>query len=171
MDTRDIHGELVTALERRGKTRQAGDLVYFCCPRHEDKNPSAWLGEHRWGCHACGFEEYLETLCVEVGVAPPKYGFTVEDYAQLKGFSLEKLKKWGVETGRTMKFDNDLVAIPYRDADGKLLRHKFRKATGTFWDPDHGKGQTYLYGLDMLAKTPATMPVILVEGESDCHAA
>ena len=171
MDTRDIHTELVAALERRGKTRQAGDLVEFCCPRHEDKKPSAWLGNSRWGCHACGFEEYLDTLCTEVGVAPPKDGFTLEDYADLKCFSVENLRRWGVETGRTSKFDNDLVAIPYRDADGKTPRVKFRKASGTFWDPDHGKGQTHLYGLDMLAKAPNDMAVVMVEGESDCHAA
>lgn len=171
MDKQHVHGDLVVALERRGKTREAGDLLEFCCPRHEDTNPSAWLGEHRWGCHACGFEERLGTLCTELGIDPPKYGFTVEDYAQLKGFELSKLCKWGVETGRTMKWpDNDLVAIPYRDANGETIRIKFRKATGTFWDPDHGNG-AYLYGLDMLAKTPNDMPVVLVEGESDCHAA
>ena len=171
MDTRDIRTELVTALERRGKVRRSGKTLEFCCPQHDDTNPSAWLGEHHWGCHACGFDEPLDSLCDHLGVERPTWGFTLEQYAELKRFDIPKLQKWGVETA-TIGNGGQVVAFAYRDAEGKTLRRKFRRLTGdtlTWWE---GKSlPTHLYGLDMLAKTPATMPVILVEGESDCHAA
>jgi DNA-binding Lrp family transcriptional regulator len=168
MDRRDVHGELVAALERRGKTRRNGDLIEFCCPRHKDKNPSAWLGEWRWGCHACGFEESLVSLCEEMGVEQPTSAFTLERYAEMKGFAVPKLAKWGLETVEAPN-GGQVVAIPYRDTEGNLLRRKFRGHKGTWWE---GRNlPTHLYGLDMLAKSPPVMPVVLVEGESDCHAA
>lgn len=169
MDRFDVHGALVTALKSRSgqKTREANGLLEFRCPRHKDTEPSAWLGDARWGCFACGFEERLDTLCDELGVSRPTFGLTLEQYAEQKGFVIEKLLKWGLATGTSEK-GATVVVIPYRDAKGQTLRNKLRGAKGSWWE---GKGlPTHLYGLDMLAKTPATFPVIIVEGESDCHA-
>lgn len=169
MDRRDVRAEIEMALRGRGdqKLVRANGKLQFRCPRHQDKTPSAWLGDYRWGCFACGFEERLETLCDELGVERPAFGLTVEQYADQKGFTLDKLTRWGVHTGRSDK-GATVVVIPYRDAAGKVLRNKLRGTKGSWWE---GSGlPTYLYGLDMLAKTRTTTAVIVVEGESDCHA-
>lgn len=169
MQRADLRATLEEALRSRAgqKVVRTNGKVQFRCPRHDDKTPSAWLGDARWGCFACGFEERLDTLCDELGVERPAYGLSVEDYAQAKGFSLEKLAKWGVRTGTSDK-GATVVVIPYRDASGAVLRNKLRGPKGSWWE---GRDlPTHLYGLEMLAKTKPTMPVIVVEGESDCHA-
>lgn len=169
MDRLDLRANLVTALKATHgqKVREANGKVEFRCPRHDDKTPSAWLGDARWGCQACGFTEGLDTLCDALGVDRPVFGLTLEQYAEQKSFTMDKLHKYGLSTGRSEK-GAQVVVIPYRDAKGKTLRNKLRGAKGSWWE---GKGlPTHLYGLDVLARTPATMPVIVVEGESDCHA-
>lgn len=173
MDRNDYRAEIIRALKMQPGTKvleKSKELASFRCIRHNDSNPSAWVGEARWGCYSCAFEEPLDTLAGELGVAAPerKTGLTVEAYADRKGFTLARLQGWGVRTV-TGKFGNDCVAIPYYDGDGTtLLRTKHRTPDKTFWHTDgHG---TFLYGLNVLAKSP-NAPVLLVEGESDCHAA
>lgn len=165
----DLKSECEQALAARGsKPKRRGDVVEFRCIRHSDKSASAWVGNAKWGCAACAFEEPITTLCEELGVAVPRGGgFTVEEYAELKGFSLDALTKWGVRT-TTSQHGNDVVEIPYRDAEGRTLRAKQRTRDKNWWDPK-GTG-SYLYGLNLLALSPAPAPVIVVEGESDCHA-
>lgn len=165
----DLKSECERALAARGmKPKKRGDVVEFRCVRHSDKSASAWVGNAKWGCAACGFEEPIATLCGELGVTVPRRGgFTVEDYAELKGFSLDALTKWGVRT-TTSQHGNDVVEIPYRDAEGKTLRAKQRTRDKSWWNPN-GVG-SYLYGLQILAQSPPSAPVIVVEGESDCHA-
>lgn len=166
----DLRAELLHALQARGKVRERGDIADFFCPRHEDgKNPAAWLGQARWGCNACGFEEPLETLASELGVPVAPRGYTVEQYADEKGFTLPLLARWGVCTGQDDK-GRAVVVIPYRDKDGAVLRNKLRGANGAkWWEGKHRP--VYLYGLDQLHAAASERPVILVEGESDCHAA
>ena len=165
-----VHAILV----RGGKTRDAGKVFEFCCPRHKDKSPSAWLGDGAWGCHACGFKEPLGTLADELGVPRPQTGYDIEEYALEKGFSVALLHEFGVETSIDEN-GRSRVTIPYRDENGDLLRNKCRGrkyANGknaAWWE---GTGlPTYLYGIDRLAAADQAQPVILVEGESDCHAA
>lgn len=161
-----IIGELRT---RSVKLNERGAVARFNCVIEKHKSPlSAWMGDGAWGCHACGVDgEPLEKLARHLGIDVPKSGgLTVEEYAEHKRFVLSKLTAWGVHT--TDGKYGPLVAIPYRDADGKTLRTKHRHRNGTFWHDD-GAG-THPYGLDMLAKHPGKS-VILVEGESDCHAA
>ena len=106
------------------------------------------------------------------GKMPTNY--TVDDYSGEKELTTAKLSKYGLETvdGRVGR----LVRIPYRQPDGTLFRYKFRGPLNgdgkhlSFWDDKKGGG-TLLYGLDFLARTPDERPVILCEGESDCHAA
>jgi len=173
MDDLQFRAELIHAIRvRGGKTRDGKKVFEFCCPRHEDGSPSAWVGENAWGCHACGFTESLDTLAEELGLARRSRGYTIEDYAVEKSFSVPKLMSWGVET-----FENEkgwcCVRIPYQDTHGDLLRNKFRGGADesgkhrTWWE---GQNQpTYPYGLDRLSVHSGS--VILVEGESDCHAA
>ncbi len=171
MNTHDTHGIVRAALLRaRWGAKKSGNVLAFSCPRHADRTASAWLGDHAWGCAACGFTESLRSLADHLGVAlpeaAPSNGLTVAEYAERKGLTLASLADCGVHE-TIGKYGEPLVTIPYRDAAGALLRTKYRTRKGTFWGRD-GTG-TPMYGLDRLATT--TGPVLLVEGESDCHAA
>jgi KaiC/GvpD/RAD55 family RecA-like ATPase len=165
----DRRGVLAQALLRRSGTKKTGKTIAFRCPRHSDSTASAWLGDHQWGCSACGFTEHFDTLASTLGVSLPETtarGLTLDEYAERKGLSRATLQAAGVEE-RVGKFGDAIVAIPYRDAQGAVIRTKIRTQKGTFWDRD-GEGAP-LYGQDVLAANP-TAPVIIVEGESDCHA-
>lgn len=168
METFDLRSDVVRALAADGRPIGKGTPAKFKCLRHSDKNPSAWLGDHAWGCFVCGFEESIVTLADHYGIDRPKKGFTVQDYADRKGFNVASLTSWGVrdETGQ---FGDTLVAIPYRSATGETIRTKYRTSAKTFWS--QGSGALPVYGLEILAKAKPDSPVILVEGESDCHAA
>jgi hypothetical protein len=171
VNTLDAHGVLKSALLRGGHhAKKTGKAIAFRCMRHNDSTSSAWLGDHAWGCSACGFTEPLVTLGEALGVTLPDtatsgVGLTLTEYAERKGLSLAGLAKAGVEE-RTGKYGDTLLAMPYRRADGTTIRTKCRTRKGTFWLPD-GEG-TPLYGQDVLAAS--TGPVLIVEGESDCHA-
>jgi hypothetical protein len=170
VNTLDAHGLLKSALLRgRHGAKKSGKAIAFRCTRHNDSTSSAWLGDHAWGCAACGFTEPLATLGEALGVALPDdaapSGLTLHEYAERKGLALAGLAKAGVEE-RIGKYGDAIVAMPYRRADGTTIRTKCRTRKGTFWDRD-GEG-TPLYGQDVLAAS--TGPVLIVEGESDCHA-
>ena len=170
MNTLDAHGILKSALLRgRYGAKKSGKAIAFRCVRHTDSTSSAWLGDHAWGCSACGFTEPLATLGEALGVALPDdaapSGLTLHEYAERKGLALAGLAKAGVEE-RVGKYGDAIIAMPYRRADGTVIRTKCRTRKGTFWDRD-GEG-TPLYGQDVLAAS--TGPVLIVEGESDCHA-
>jgi KaiC/GvpD/RAD55 family RecA-like ATPase len=170
MQAMDRRGVLADAVRRRPGTKKTGTTLAFRCPRHSDSTASAWLGDHQWGCSACGFTEHFDSLAEILGVTLPedtRRGLTLTEYADRKGLSLSALQSAGVHE-RTGKFGDTLVAIPYRDAEGTLLRTKLRTIKGTFWDKD-GEGAP-LYGQDVLAGAVVTAPVLIVEGESDCHA-
>ena len=170
MNTLDARGVLKSSLLRRKGTKKSGAKLAFLCPRHADSSASAWMGDHAWGCSACGFSEPLVTLGEALGVTLPDdatsaTGLTLHEYAERKGLALAGLAKAGV-TEVTGKYGQAMVSIPYFAADGSLLRTKMRTRKGTFWLKD-GVG-TPLYGQDVLASS--TGPVLIVEGESDCHA-
>jgi replicative DNA helicase len=171
MQQMDGRGILASTLLRGSHgAKKSGKSIAFRCPRHSDSTASAWLGEHAWGCSACGFTEPLRTLGEELGVALPderSKGLTLAEYCERKELSRSALERVGV-TERVGQYGDPILAIPYRDATGQTIRTKLRTRTGTFWDKD-GIG-TPLYGQDVLAQTPRETPVLLVEGESDCHA-
>jgi hypothetical protein len=171
MQGMDLHGLVRDAIKRRPGTKKSGDKLAFRCVRHSDSQASAWMGDHAWGCSACGFSEPLRSLAEALGIDVPATagrGLTMEEYAERKGLSIATLTAAGVRT-EMGKYGDPLVAIPYYDAEGNLLRTKYRTRSGTFWAKD-GVG-TPMYGLDRLALTPKDVPVVIVEGESDCHAA
>jgi KaiC/GvpD/RAD55 family RecA-like ATPase len=166
----DAHGLIKSHLLRgRYAAKKSGKSIAFRCPRHNDSTASAWLGDHAWGCSACGFSEGLATLAEILGVDIPVQtggtGLTLAEYAERKGLALDVLARAGVAQ-RDGKYGEPIVAIPYRDAEGQTIRTKCRTRKGTFWMAD-GTG-TPLYGQDILAAS--TGPVLIVEGESDCHA-
>lgn len=154
---------------RDPKAVDKGGRLRFRCPRHEDSTPSAWMKDGSWGCFACGFTEPITTLAQELGVPldGAGTGYTVNDYCAAKGFPATMLRAWGVldevVSGR------DVVAIQYHDIHGKPLRRKFRDRKGKWWE---GRNRPiYLYGLERLPEVQEGEPILVVEGESDCHAA
>lgn len=161
----DIRGALLIRPDFKAKER--GDKIHFRCPRHEDNTPSAWMRGGAWGCFSCGFTESITTLAQELGILlEGSGGYTLEDYADEKGFDLPTLRRWSVETS---EYDGrEVVRIPYFDEDGNELRARFRSRTGKWWE---GRNRPiYLYGRDHLVDAKPGDPVLLVEGESDCHA-
>lgn len=163
-----MRDEILTALRSRGKINERRGVVEFCCPRHEDREPSAWMRDHAWGCFSCNFSEPLDSLADELGVPrETSGGYTVEQYAREKKFSLTRLAEWGVDTHQNG--GRNCLVIPYLDQDGKLLRRRFRAGSKKWWE---GKDlPIYLYGLHILGlhRDKKHRSVLFVEGESDCH--
>jgi replicative DNA helicase len=118
---------------------------------------------------ACGFTEPFGTLADYLNVDltdATRQGLSLGEYAERKGLSMATLATAGVEE-RVGKYGDTVIAMPYRDAEGATIRTKVRTRSGTFWERD-GEG-TPLYGQDVLAGHISDM-VLIVEGESDCHA-
>ena len=124
MHTMDRRGVLAQALMRRKGTKKTGKTLAFQCPRHSDGTASAWLGDHQWGCSACGFTEHFDTLGEALGVSLPEVtarGLTLAEYAERKGLSRATLQAAGVEERAD---DLPVRGIP---ADQDDLRYR------TFW--------------------------------------
>lgn len=160
---------ILAALKARGKVGVRSGAVEFQCPRHDDKNASGWMRDHAWGCFACGFSEPLASLADELGLPREVNGYTVEQYAREKKFSVNLLGEWGVET--VTSGSRSCIAIPYLDEGGSVLRRKMRAGSKKWWE---GKDlPIFLYGRNVLAnhvERGAKSAVLFVEGESDCHA-
>lgn len=162
----EIRREILARPNLKAKTK--GERLYFRCPRHEDNTPSAWMAGGAWGCFSCGFEESITTLAEHVGILldGADAGYTLEDYADAKGFSVSTLRAWGLETVESK--GSPVVRIPYYDEEGNELRARFRSRTGKWWE---GRNRPiYLYGRDKLVDAKQGDRVLVVEGESDCHA-
>jgi hypothetical protein len=124
--------------------------------------------------------EAARMLAAELGIpiepGAPR-GLTLEAYALAKKLPVEFLSKLGLETIANPYRSNTMaLAIPYYRGDGVLFRKRIRQALHKqpdgkdkrmLWDKRDDKPGTILYGLEQL---PAKgCPVLLVEGESDCH--
>ena len=116
-------------------------------------------------------------LAAELGILPhAQTGMTLDRYAEAKRLPIAFLRKLGLTTiADPWGKPRQLLAIPYRNRDGSLHRHRLRvamekPADGTprlVWDKREEKLGAILYGLDVL---PAKgCPLLLVEGESDAQ--
>jgi putative DNA primase/helicase len=101
----------------------------------------------------------------------PTYGVKV--YAADKGLDAEKLAEWGLKDWRNK------IVIPYKDATGVVACTRFRNPPGftnaegkdqRFSWKSGSSGKIIPYGVWRLKDWPADCDLILVEGESDCHA-
>lgn len=170
----EILGRVESYLESQGYRRNRRGTIEFPCPAHEDHEKHAWLREYAWGCFVCGKSvdpkliSLAEHLGLDVGFSAPR-GYLLANYADEKGFSLDKLQQWGVVEVENP--DNGLLSVGFRNCepDGTLVRTQCRGKGGRQWWANDGTG-VFPYGLDFLAHVPVEKPVVLVEGTSDVHA-
>lgn len=99
-------------------------------------------------------------------------GLTLENYAESKGFSVDVLRGNGMSTLQHPSYGT-CVRIPYLDEKGQEVATRYRLSmTG---DPFRWKAGTkakgLLYGAHRLDSYRAGTYAVIVEGESDCHAA
>ena len=107
---------------------------------------------------------------------PFKYGLTLAEYAKHRKFDPALLRHWGLYDGtyttkKGQKYPG--LAVPYKNAAGETTALRWRmlldrpeKGPSAFlWNKGN---RASLYGLWRLDN--AEKSVILVEGESDCHA-
>ncbi|NMA46563.1 MAG: hypothetical protein GX945_08380 [Lentisphaerae bacterium] len=174
---------------------QTGDNSWKArCPAHNDTTASLSITEGRDGkilLHCLAGCDYRQVLAA-AGLAPKdlfpepppgarplpfKYGLTLKEYADAKKLDPAMLRTWGLHDGtyvtrRGQEYPG--VAMPYRDAQGNVTATRWRmrieKEQGQepsrfLWNKGAKIG---LYGLWKLDATEKS--VILVEGESDCHA-
>lgn len=182
-------------LSRFHNVRQTGHGEWMAqCPAHQDSNASLHLTDKGdvflMHCFAgCRETDILQQLGLtwrdypyhrenERPSTPPKYGLTLRQYADAKRFPIEALRGFfladGMRTGKESGKQSPGVQMPYLNLDGSLAKMRWRmrleKEQGSepsrfVWETG---GQMCLYGL--WRQPPDRSSVIVVEGESDCHA-
>ncbi len=180
-------------LGRLEHVTRVGDGYSARCPAHDDGEPSLAIGVGDDGrallyCHAgCPTEDVTRALglatadlfvgggggwrsvppnddaTLQTGVA----GCTLAQYAEAKWLPLDFLRGLGLSDVHT---GQPSVRIPYLDESGLEVAVRFRRAlTGDRFKWKRGS-KPILYGLDRLPDARAAEHVVVVEGESDCHA-
>ncbi len=162
------------------------------CPAHDDSNASLHLTEMQDGallmkCFAgCSQDDILQAVGLTWKDLPQKafrpsvkYGLTLAEYAEAKCISVARLMEFGLQDAMRVANSGKSypgVVMPYfdeRHANPKLRwRMRMAKETGKqpsrfLWDKD---GHMRLYGLWRLMPPEQSPQLLLVEGESDCHA-
>ncbi|MBE3598403.1 MAG: hypothetical protein IMX02_06265 [Limnochordaceae bacterium] len=97
----------------------------------------------------------------------------MDEYARAKRLPVEFLRGLGIRDVRIGQGDDrhDAVAIPYLDERGEEVAARYRHAmTGDRRFTWRRGAKVLPYGLNRLAEARKAGHVILVEGESDCHA-
>ena len=168
----ELRDRIVQALrsdpDQKVRPARNGGLEFRCpTPSHDDSRPSAWMGTRGWKCMGCGAGGGFRHLAELLGLDVPGSGYTVSDYADDKTFSAAVLREWGLTDAQDNK-GQPVVRIPYYDEQGHELRARFRSRTGKWWE-GHDL-PIYLYGRDRLVDAAQGDAVLVVEGESDCHA-
>jgi hypothetical protein len=111
-------------------------------------------------------------------------GCTVEEYAAAKGLPADFLRELGITDYKDSRFPSKVLRIPYRDAEGNEPATRIRKELHKRPDGNDGRflwkkhSKLCLYGLwrqpvarlHVVSEDAAPPhPLLLVEGESDCH--
>ena len=152
-------------------------------PGHSAKDRSLSIKPHETDpedvvlySHTNGDWQSIKDDLRKAGILPekPVDGVTLDLYASAKKLPVAFLRELGLETvpspwKRSGHKVQNVLAIPYRNADGKLIRTRYRVAMSGekkhFWDKQKGCPLA-LYGLDRLPDSSAER-LLLVEGESD----
>jgi hypothetical protein len=185
-------------LDRLEGVRQSNGSWKALCPAHDDSKPSLSVSEGDDGrallkCFAgCNNPEIVAALDLDMSdlfaqrngrrkkssSTPSRTTATVQpcnlkNYAEVKGLPVEFLKKLGLSDRKYG--GSPAVRIPYRNENGEEVSVRFRIALeGSEEDDERFKwrtgSKTMLYGLWRLDRIRKAGWVVLVEGESDCHA-
>lgn len=168
----------------------SGGNIIGLCPFHQDSKPSfsVSLNNGLYKCFACGEEGNPTTFLEKFEGISSKEAYkklleiagydttqeaikkqsdkimpyTIDDYANDKGFSVEFLQ------GLKIKNTKAGISIPYMDETGQFVRNRIRYGHNHPMRFSWGKGGPIcLYGLWKIEKIKATKTVVLVEGESD----
>ena len=187
---KNVNGSnIITELLSDRKVEIKGHELSCCCPFHDEHNESFGFNLHtgQYNCFACeakgdivkfvadmmditnaeAIEKIREDGNFEIS---PKYYYTLEDYAEEKGLNINNLIHLRVKT----REDGRGVEIPYYDIDGEFVFNRYRNnpnSINTNFPKFYcEKGAKLIpYGLQYLKKFSDEY-IILVEGESDCHA-
>src|SRR5215216_1342221 len=178
--------------EHKRKSKTDADVL---CPVHDDHNPSLGVDLRQNGAgpkvvlncrsQGCGYSEILQAvgltdadLKLREKNAVMAYGCTLEAYAASKNLLVEFLTSDDValEDGscyvRALGREVPAVEIPYADQNGEQVATRYRISPGGDDKFRWERGSTTtLYGLHKLEEAHNAGYVLLVEGESDCHAA
>lgn len=173
----------------------SGENMTSRCPVHkagQERNASfsVSLRTGKYQCHGCDasgnvwtFLQWAQNVSAEeakltvkahaglVDLATRNRGagakITVAKYAEAKGLTVEFLESLGLKDSRSQSY----ISIPYIDSTGEIrcTRRRNPKTAGArfTWMPG-AAGKIIPYGVWRLPD--ATRPVVLLEGESDCHA-
>jgi hypothetical protein len=185
---------IIAALEAADCRQGRGWL----CPAHDDRNASLSLSTGDDGrvlvkCFAgCPFEEIASALGLEPrdffdggegGSYPPDNRATaqhpdlmVETYAEAKKLDAGTLRDLGISDYRDSRFPHRVLRIPYRDAEGNEPAVRIRLALSGgdrfLWRKGSKPclyGLWRLHGCTVAGGGATPTPLVLVEGESDCH--
>ncbi len=152
------------------------------CPYHPDRTSGSFVvGSRGFVCNACGEKGSLSKLARHLGLQPESApqrqqrapdGLTLAQYAKAKHLPPDRLAEWGV--AQAVNGRGPYLTMPYRDQAGKVVAVRKRFALAKNGKRDNRfawrSGDTpTLYGLWRLADAGGWL--LLVEGESDCHAA
>ena len=173
-----------------GRIRKTGNKATGLCPLHDNtRTPALWftVANGMWRCEAgCGqgnptiflaklrgitTAEAHRVLCDLAGdpIERPR-PYDVAAYAAEKGLSAALLASWGLTSAR------NVVSMPYvpsAPSTGAVRRrHRPGSSRRFSWamDGKRMQGTLNLYGTFMLEAWGSPASVVLVEGESDCHA-
>jgi putative DNA primase/helicase len=178
--------------EHRRKSKTDADVL---CPVHPDHHPSLGVDLRQNGAgskvvincrsQGCEYPAILGAIGLtdedlkfnEGGASVTAYGCTLAAYAASKNLPLEFLTSDDVALEDGSCYVKALgkvvpaVEIPYADQEGELLTTRYRIAVGGDDKFRWEKGSTTtLYGLHKLEEAHDAGYILLLEGESDCHA-
>src|SRR5215204_689568 len=101
--------------------------------------------------------------------ARPEHGCTLKEYSDIKKLPEDFLRGLGLRD--VSYLDKPAVRIPYPDEDGQEVAVRFRTSLeGTEKFRWRSGDKPLPYGLRLLEEARKAGYVVLVEGESDCHA-
>lgn len=177
--------EIASAL---GQYKQHGDQYVVRCPSHNDNDPSLWLcdknGKVLLHCMAgCQQDEVMQALTARglwskerEGERYPNLPQGIPYFWPPAALLRKQGKALGPENQKTLTRlhryvgpESDVLGFVVRyDGHGKKDIIPFFKHwdQGGAWRSGHAASEgRYLYGLNLLAKTPEHHPVLVVEGE------
>lgn len=136
---------------------------------NEEKSSSYYPPNTRARAHGSSNRENAASAASSHGLQVVSNQITLADYADAKKLPVEFLSDLGL---KDRKRDGKVaVAIPYLDANGKSVATRYRIAMAGDRFRWNSGAKPQLYGLWRLEDARKADQVVIVEGESDCHAA